>query len=93
MPILFRLPSLARVLGVPYVPVTANMLAFGPLGLAMYFPAKFKLRVLDPVRFDVPVGQERYSKSRVMEEAEKIRTAMQETIFEMLRERRSVWFG
>jgi 1-acyl-sn-glycerol-3-phosphate acyltransferase len=93
MPILFRLPSLARVLGVPYVPVTANMLVFGPLGLFVYFPSKFKLRVLDPVTFDVPPGQERYSKSRVMEEAEKIRNTMQETIYEMLRERRSIWFG
>jgi 1-acyl-sn-glycerol-3-phosphate acyltransferase len=93
MPIVFRIPSLAKVLGVPYFPVTANMLLFGPLGLAMYFPAKFKLRVLDPVTFDVPSGQERYSKSRVMEEAEKIRINMQETIYEMLRERRSVWFG
>jgi 1-acyl-sn-glycerol-3-phosphate acyltransferase len=93
MPIIFRLPALARLLGVPYFPVTANMFLFGPLGLAMYFPAKFKLRVLDPVTFNVPSGQERYSKSRVMEEAEKIRTNMQENIYEMLRERRSVWFG
>ena len=93
MPIVFRIPALAKLIGVPYFPVTANMFAFGPLGLAMYFPAKFKLRVLDPVTFNVPSGQERYSKSRVMEEAEKIRTNMQETLYEMLRERRSVWFG
>ncbi len=93
MPIVFRLPSVARALGVPYVPVTANMLAFGPLGLLAYFPSKFKLRVLDPVSFDVPSGQERYSKSRVMDEAEKIRADMQETLYDMLRERRSVWFG
>ena len=93
MPTLFRIPSLARILGVPYVPVTANMLAFGPLGVVMYFPSKFKLRVLDPVTFDVPPGQERYSKSRVMEEAERIRINLQETIYAMLRERRSVWFG
>jgi 1-acyl-sn-glycerol-3-phosphate acyltransferase len=93
MPILFRLPSVARVLGVPYVPVTANMLAFGPLGVLLYFPSKFKIRVLDPVKFDVPAGQERYSKARVMDEAEKIRTNMQETLYEMLRERRSVWLG
>jgi 1-acyl-sn-glycerol-3-phosphate acyltransferase len=93
MPILFRLPTVARILGVPYVPVTANMLVFGPLGVLAYFPAKFKLRVLDPVRFDVPPGQERYSKSRVMDEAEKIRMHLQETLYEMLRERRSVWFG
>lgn len=93
MPILFRLPSVARALGVPYVPITANMLAFGPLGLALYFPAKFKLRVLDPVTFDVPPGQDRYSKSRVMDEAESIRMHLQETLYDMLRERRSVWFG
>jgi 1-acyl-sn-glycerol-3-phosphate acyltransferase len=93
MPILFRLPSVARALGVPYVPITANMLAFGPLGLALYFPAKFKLRVLDPVTFDVAPGQERYSKSRVMDEAENIRTHLQETLYDMLRDRRSVWFG
>jgi 1-acyl-sn-glycerol-3-phosphate acyltransferase len=93
MPILFRLPSVARFLGVPYVPITANMLAFGPLGLALYFPAKFKLRVLDPVTFDVAPGQERYSKSRVMDEAENIRTHLQETLYDMLRDRRSVWFG
>ena len=93
MPILMRLPNLAKALGVPYVPVTANMLLFGPLGLALYFPSKFKLRVLDPVTFDVPPGQERYSKSRIMEEAENIRMALQETLYDMLRERRSVWFG
>jgi 1-acyl-sn-glycerol-3-phosphate acyltransferase len=93
MPIVFRLPSLARALGVPYVPVTANMLLLGPLGLLAYFPSKFKLRVLDPVTFDVPPGQERYSKSRVMDEAEKIRMHLQETLYDMLRERRSVWFG
>lgn len=93
MPIVFRLPLVARLIGVPYVPVTANMLLFGPLGVFAYFPSKFKLRVLDPVTFDVPPGQERYSKSRVMEEAENIRMHLQETLYEMLRERRSVWFG
>ncbi len=93
MPILFRLPTVARALGVPYVPVTANMLTFGPLGVLLYFPAKFKLRVLDPVTFDVPPGQERYSKSRIMDEAEKIRMNLQETLYDMLRERRSIWFG
>ena len=76
------------------MPVTANMLLFGPLlGLVVYFPAKFKLRVLDPVHFDVPPDQERYSKSRVMDEAEAIRVRLQETLYDMLRQRRSVWFG
>lgn len=93
MPVIFRLPTLAKALGVPYVPITANMLAMGPLGVVMPFPAKFKLRVLDPVHFDVPADQERYSKSRIMEEAEHIRSQLQESVYDMLRDRRSVWFG
>jgi 1-acyl-sn-glycerol-3-phosphate acyltransferase len=94
MPIVYKSPALAKAIGAPYVPVTANMLLFGPLlGTVLYFPAKFRLRVLDPVRFDVPPDQERYSKSRVMDEAEDIRLAMQESLYDMLRQRRSIWFG
>jgi len=93
MPVLLRLPTLAKALGVPYFPITANLLAFGPLGVVTPFPAKFKLRVLDPVRFDVPADQERYSKSRIMEESELVRTQLQEAVYDMLRDRRSVWFG
>ena len=93
MPILFKIPYIAKLLGVPYAPITANMLLFGPLGLVAYFPAKFKLRVLDPVRFDVDPDQERYSKSRIMEEADNIRTQLQDALYDMLRHRKSVWFG
>ena len=93
MPTLFKVNSLARMLGLPYAPITANMLAFGPLGLVAYFPAKFRLRVLDPVHFDVPPDQERYSKSRIMDAAESIRLNLQEALYEMLRQRQSIWFG
>jgi 1-acyl-sn-glycerol-3-phosphate acyltransferase len=93
MPTLFRIPAVSKALGLPYFPVTANMLTMGALGIVMPFPAKFKLKVLDPVSFDVLPSQERYPRSRVMEEAELIRSRLQETIYEMLRDRRSVWFG
>jgi 1-acyl-sn-glycerol-3-phosphate acyltransferase len=93
MPVLFRIPTVAKALGVPYFPVTANLLAMGPLGIVIPFPAKFTLRVLDPISFDVPPDQERYSKSRIMEEAERIRGLIQESVYDMLRGRRSVWFG
>ena len=53
------------------------MLAFGPAGLLCYFPAKFRIRVLPPVTFDVQPGQERYSRSRVMEESERVRAMVQ----------------
>jgi 1-acyl-sn-glycerol-3-phosphate acyltransferase len=70
MPILFRIPALGRLLRLPYFPVTANMVAMGPLGILVPFPAKLKLRVMDPVAFDVPPDLGRYSRSKVMEAAE-----------------------
>ena len=93
MPIVWKSPRLAKLLNIPYFPVTANMLMFGPAGLMLYFPAKFKLRVLPPVHFDVPPNQERYSRGRVVDEAERIREQIQHALYDMLRSRRSVWSG
>jgi 1-acyl-sn-glycerol-3-phosphate acyltransferase len=93
MPILFRIPALGRLLRLPYFPVTANMVAMGPLGILVPFPAKLKLRVMDPVTFDVPPDLGRYSRAKVMEAAEKIRADLQQTVYDLLSERRSVWFG
>lgn len=93
MPTVFRISGVAKMLGLPYFPVTVNSLLMGPIGYVTYFPTKIKLRVLDPVTFDVEPGQERYSRSRVMDEAERIRAIMQDALHDMLRERRSVWFG
>ncbi len=94
MPILFKMNWLSKALGLPYAPITLNHLLFGPiLGNVVYLPAKFTLRVLPPVHFDVPPDQERYSKSRIMDEAEAIRQQIQEALYDMLRQRQSVWFG
>jgi 1-acyl-sn-glycerol-3-phosphate acyltransferase len=93
MPIVYKSSRLAKMMGIPYFPVTANMMLLGPLGIGAYFPAKFRIRVLPPVHFDVAPNQERYSRSRVMEEAERIRRMVQDALYDMLRRRRSVWFG
>jgi 1-acyl-sn-glycerol-3-phosphate acyltransferase len=94
MPIVLKSNTLAKALGIPYFPITANQMLLGPLlGTVTYLPAKFRLRVLDPVQFEVPPNQDRYSKSRVMEESESIRELIQSALYDMLRRRRSVWFG
>jgi 1-acyl-sn-glycerol-3-phosphate acyltransferase len=94
MPIIWKSNGLAKLTKLPYFPITANQVALGPvLGSVGYFPAKFKLKVLDPVHFDVPPDQERYSKSRVMDESEHVRELIQSALYEMLRERKSIWFG
>jgi 1-acyl-sn-glycerol-3-phosphate acyltransferase len=93
MPTLATFPRLARLLDLPYLPLTANMMVFGPLGAVLPFPAKLRFRVLDPVTFDVEPDQDRYSASRILSEAEDIRRRLQATLYEMLGERRSVWSG
>ena len=93
MPIVFKSRRLAALTGLPYFPVTANMLAFGPLGAMVYFPAKFRIRVLPPVHFGVTPDQERYPRAQVMAESDRIRDAIQDALYDMLRTRRSVWFG
>src|SRR3954468_24585801 len=93
MPIMFKSRRMAALLNIPYAPVTANMLAFGPLGAGVYFPAKFRIRVLPPVHFDVTSDQERYPRAQVMDEAERIRDTIQDALYDMLRRRRSVWRG
>jgi 1-acyl-sn-glycerol-3-phosphate acyltransferase len=93
MPILFKSRRLAALLNVPYAPITANMLALGPLGLGVYLPAKFRIRVLPPVRFDVAPDQERYPRAQVMAEADFIRDTIQDALYDMLRRRRSIWRG
>jgi 1-acyl-sn-glycerol-3-phosphate acyltransferase len=93
MPVVTTVPWLAKAFGVPYVPITANMLLLGPLGVVGHFPAKVRIRVLDPITFDVPPDQPRYSRSRIMEESEAVREQIQQALYDMLRDRQSVWFG
>jgi len=53
-----------------------------------------KAVVLDPVSFDdVEPDQLRYSRSRIMDESEGIRQRIQGELYDMLRHRRSIWFG
>jgi 1-acyl-sn-glycerol-3-phosphate acyltransferase len=93
MPIVFKSRRLAALLNLPYFPVTANMLAFGPAGLFAYLPAKFRIRVLPPIDLGVAPDQDRYPRARVMEAADSIREQIQDALYDMLRSRRSVWFG
>ena len=75
------------------MPITLNSLLFGPLGYFAPLPVKITGRVLPPVHFDEPPGQERYSRSFLMDRSETIRRDMQHALDQMLRRRESVWSG
>jgi hypothetical protein len=56
-----------------------------------YLPAKFKIRFLEPVRFDEEgLNQD---KALVQTVAHDVRARIQEELWDMLAKRRSVWFG
>ena len=94
MPILWKSDRVAKLLGLPYFPVTANQFVYGPLlGYVAPLPAKFRVRVLPPVHFDVEPGRERYNRGMVMDESERIRGLIQHEVDDMLRARHSVWRG
>jgi 1-acyl-sn-glycerol-3-phosphate acyltransferase len=94
MPIVWKSSRIAHLLGLPYFPVTANQFVFGPvLGYVLPLPAKFRIRVLPPITFDVEPGLARYNRGLVMEQAERIRGLIQHEVDDLLRHRRSVWRG
>jgi 1-acyl-sn-glycerol-3-phosphate acyltransferase len=94
MPIVYKSGRLAKMLNIPYFPVTANQFVFGPvLGLVLPLPSKFRIRVLPPVHFDVAPNQERYNRSLVIEHSDRIRDSIQSAVYELLRQRKSVWGG
>jgi 1-acyl-sn-glycerol-3-phosphate acyltransferase len=94
MPIVWKSQRIARMLRLPYFPITANQFVYGPLlGYLLPLPAKFRIRVLPPITFDVEPGLPRYNRGMVMEQAERIRSLVQTEVDDLLRHRRSVWRG
>jgi 1-acyl-sn-glycerol-3-phosphate acyltransferase len=58
---------------------------------ALFLPAKFRLRFLEPIHFDE--DDMWLDKSLVQTVSQEIRARIQENVWEMVRQRKSVWFG
>jgi 1-acyl-sn-glycerol-3-phosphate acyltransferase len=93
MPIFGHVRPLQRLTGLIYFPFNHAFPHFGPLAGAMYLPAKFKIRFLEPI----PMGD--YPPDAVDDAAlvqglaEDIRARIQTELDDMLATRRSVWLG
>jgi 1-acyl-sn-glycerol-3-phosphate acyltransferase len=90
-PVFAQIGLAKRLTGLLYFPVTPTFPHFGLLGMLGYLPAKFKLRFLEPIRFDEPGMHE--DKALVQTVAHEVRARIQEGLWDMLATRKSVWFG
>lgn len=91
-PIIARLERLGKPLGLPYVPVTPAWPLLGPLGL-IPLPSKWRIRFGKPVRFDKYGKQAAKDEILVSRIKEDVRDRIQEMLDDMLKKRRSAWFG
>jgi len=90
-PVFAQANLLRRMTGLLYFPITPTFPWLGPLGMLGYLPAKFKIRFLEPIRFEEEGLHE--DKALVQTVAHEIRGRIQENLWDMLARRRSVWFG
>jgi 1-acyl-sn-glycerol-3-phosphate acyltransferase len=90
-PIFAQVGLLKRLTGLLYFPITPTFPHFGLLGMFGYLPAKFRIRFLEPIRFDTEGLHE--DKALVQTVSHEVRARIQENLFEMVRRRQSVWFG
>src|SRR3954462_3637399 len=90
-PIFAHLNPLAKLTGLTSFPITPTFPHLGLLGMLGYLPAKFKIRFLEPIHFEDD-GMYR-DKSLVQTVAQEVRARIQESVWQMVGARESVWFG
>jgi 1-acyl-sn-glycerol-3-phosphate acyltransferase len=84
-PIFAHLGFLQKLTGLIYAPLSPIMPG------ALYMPAKFRIRFLEPIAFD---DEDMWlDKSMVQTVAQEIRARIQENVWDMVEKRKSVWFG
>ncbi len=89
-PLVGNLPVLARLLGVPYVPVTPFFPWLGPLGLVP-LPSKWLMEFGEPIRTDELEPGAADDPMLVFNVTDQVRETIQQTLFALLRERGSVF--
>ncbi len=90
-PMVGNLPSLARLLGVPYIPITPFFPLLGPLGLVP-LPSKWLLEFGEPIRTDSYDASEAEDPMLVFNVTDQVRETIQSTLYTLLMQRRSVFF-
>ena len=90
-PLIGNLGGLARLLGLPYVPVTPTFPWLGPLGLVP-LPSKWIIEFGEPILTDVHPAGAADDPMLVFDLTDRIRETIQQTLYSLLVRRRSTFF-
>ena len=93
MPIFAHVPLLQRLTGLIYFPINHAFPHFGLAAAAMYLPAKFRIRFLEPIDLSRYSPEDAEDIALVGRLSERIRLRIQEELDDLLLARKSVWFG
>ncbi len=90
-PLVGNVPLLARLLGLPYLPITPLFPLLGPLGMVP-LPSKWMLEFGEPIRTDELEEGAAEDPMLVFNVTDQVRETIQQTLFTLLRRRDSVFF-
>ena len=90
-PLVGNIPSLARLLGVPYIPITPFFPLLGPLGL-IPLPSKWVIEFGEPIRTDAYPTDAADDPMLIFNVTDQVRETIQQTLFNLLVERKGVFF-
>ncbi|MBD0670840.1 lysophospholipid acyltransferase family protein [Kitasatospora sp. NPDC091335] len=90
-PMIGNVKTLARLLGLPYVPVTPTFPWLGPLGM-LPLPTKWTIRFGEPIATDAYPAEAADDPMLVFDLADEVRETIQHTLYQLLVQRRSVFF-
>ena len=90
-PLIGNVPVLARLLGLPYVPVTPLFPWFGPLGM-IPLPSKWVIEFGEPIRTDAYSDGAADDPMLVFNVTDQVRETIQQTLYTLLMHRTHVFF-
>ena len=89
-PLVGNVPSLARLLGIPYIPITPFFPLLGPLGL-IPLPSKWIIEFGEPIRTDEYDEGAAEDPMLVFNVTDQVRETIQQTLYTLLMQRKSVF--
>ncbi|MFC1418335.1 lysophospholipid acyltransferase family protein [Streptacidiphilus cavernicola] len=90
-PMIGNARTLARILGLPYVPITPTFPWLGPLG-AIPLPTKWTIQFGEPIATDDYPAEAADDPMLLFDLTDEVRETIQHTLYQLLVQRRSVFF-